>query len=142
MSIYVDATIEGEVQLARRLQVVDTGISDFRQPLESSVTELKHSFDENFAASGGLFGGWAPRAKSYPWPILDKTGDMRHSFDAIVQDDMAMIFNTAEYFKYHQSRAPRRKLPRRVMMMIDNKRKQFIQKAFQQYNNDIINRSK
>jgi hypothetical protein len=80
--------------------------------------------------------------KSNPGPLLERTGDLRHSFEDIMFDDYAVIFNTAEYFKYHQSRAPRAKLPRRVMMKIDQARKQFIQKSFQKYNDDLIKRSK
>lgn len=142
MAIYVEAGIEGEVQLARRLQTIDAGLSDFREPLDESVGELKRSFDMNFDARGALFGGWPPRAKEQPWPLLERTGDLRHSFDDIIYTDYAIVFNTAEYFKYHQSRAPRAKLPRRVMMKIDQARKQFIQKSFQKYNDDIIKRSK
>lgn len=139
--IALEAGIEGEIQLARRLQTIDAGISDFRQPLQESVAEVKHSVDENFASRGDLFGGWQPRAQDQPWPLMEHTGNLRHSFDDIVFDDYAMIFNTTDYFVYHQSKGPRRSLPRRVMLMIDNKRKEFIQKAFQKYNNDVINRS-
>ena len=42
---------------------------------------------------------------------------MQHSFEATYPDlNSVAIGNTAPYFKYHQSKLARRKLPRRPMM--------------------------
>jgi hypothetical protein len=56
---------------------------------------------------------------------------MRNSFIHKEGKDYVLVTNTAPYFKYHQSRLPRRKLPRRVMMKLDETRKQTIVKEFQ-----------
>jgi phage gpG-like protein len=131
--IHLDATIEGDRELSRRLLITADGIDDFREPLTRIGDELLHTFDANFASRGSLFGGWAQRKSPAPWPLLERTGTMRRSFDKNVDKDMVKLWNSAPYFGFHQSNQPRSKLPRRVMMKIDNQRKEFIQKAFQEY---------
>lgn len=131
--LHIDAQIEGEIQLSRKLLLVADGVQDFSEPLTSVAGELKKSFDDNFSARGGLFGGWPARKKNYSWPLLEKTGEMRHSFTDDVHKDYVILSNSAPQFPYHQSNKPRSKLPRRVMMKIDQQRKTFITKAFQEY---------
>lgn len=133
MSVVIEGSIEGEQQLSRRLMVMSDGLNDFSEPLQASATELMHSFDTNFASEGQLFGGWEARKQDYPWPILQRTGFMKGNFQSDVGRDEAVLTNPTDYFPYHQSNAPRTKLPRRVMMKIDQERKVFIQKAFQAY---------
>jgi len=131
--ITISGEIEGDKELSRRLLIAADGLEDFSEPLESIGGELKKSFDDNFAARGGLFGDWVPRKDNNTWPLLEKTGDMRNSFTDEVHSDFVILTNTAPYFPYHQSNKPRQRLPRRVMMKIDQQRKTFITKAFQEY---------
>jgi phage gpG-like protein len=133
-------SIEGDKQVSRRLMIVADGVTDFTQPLHSIGGELNKTFQLNFDAEGGLFGGWPERVPQYKngqrvdtWPILQKTGRMRQGFQQNVGKVTLVIFNPVEYFKYHQSNKPRRRLPRRVMMKIDNERADYIVKAFQAY---------
>ncbi|MET3349039.1 UNVERIFIED_ORG: phage gpG-like protein [Arthrobacter sp. UYEF1] len=130
--------IEGEPQLVGYLGVVAEGIKDFGKPLQSIGSELIKTFDLNFAQRGGVFGGWAPRKPQYragnrvdTWPLLEKTGDMRHSFRSDASTTSVSVGNAAPYFAYHQSNQPRARLPRRVMMKVDAARRTFIVKAFQ-----------
>jgi len=131
--ITISGEIEGDKELSRRLMIAADSLEDFSEPLESIGGELKKSFDENFSMRGGLFGGWQPRKDNNTWPLLEKTGDMRNSFTDEVHSDFVILTNTAPYFPYHQSNKPRQRLPRRVMMKIDQQRKTFITKAFQEY---------
>jgi|SRR5579885_1723024 len=131
MTVVLEATIEGQTELQRYLLGVETAIKDWKPALEASAKELMKSFQLNFDARGGLFGGWAARKKSYPWPLLEKTGAMRGSFYQQITPDKLVIGNRAPYFPYHQSNAPRTRLPRRVMMAIDETRAVLIVKAFQ-----------
>lgn len=133
-------TIEGEKQLSRRLLIVTDGIKDFTEPLRSSGNELQKTFQINMQQEGELFGGWAPRVPRYKdgqridtWPLLNRTGKMYDSFYSLVKPDSLILGNRSPYFKYHQSNKPRKKLPRRVMMKIDNQRKSFIMRALQAY---------
>ena len=129
----ISVTLEGEQQVKRRLLIVANGITDFEEPLRNIGSELQKTFQLNFAQEGAIFGGWAARKQDYPWPILNKTGRMRQGFRQNLGKQELLISNVTPYFKYHQSNKPRSRLPRRVMMKIDNDRKNFIVKAFQAY---------
>lgn len=129
----ISVTLEGEQQVHRKLLIVANGITDFSNPLRNIGGELQKTFQLNFAQEGALFGGWADRKKDYPWPILNKTGRMRQGFRQNVGMETLTITNVVPYFKYHQSNKERTRLPRRVMMMIDNDRRNFIVKEFQAY---------
>lgn len=141
MPIVLEATVEGEQQLARRLSRFDVELNDFSESFNEIRDELLHSFDENFGQRGGLFGGWAPRATDRPWPLLERTGEMREGFRGDVHRDYLVIDNPTPYFAFHQSNRPRTKIPRRVMMKIDDLRKTFIQKAIQKAILEAMNRS-
>lgn len=138
--IELSAELEGEVQISRRLGFVAKEIDDFSPALEASSNTLLKSFDNNFEARGKLYGGWAPRKVMVDWPLLEKTGDMRGSFDAAVTKSQAVLFNTAEQFPFHQSNKPRNRLPRRVMMMIDQQSRREIIKHFQEQVGHILQR--
>ena len=53
------------------------------------------------------------------------------SFKPTTPKDSITLFNDVPYFKYHQSSAPRKKLPRRAMMVLDDTRKEHVMKMFQ-----------
>ena len=142
MPVLLDAEIEGEKQLSRRLLIVSDGISDWKDPLHNIAGALHNAIESNFDSRGGLFGGWAPAAKDYGHPLLEKTGDMRGAFGDEINTDFLKISNPTPYFPYHQSNQPRSRLPRRVMMKLDQQRKTFIQKAFQEHIVKTIRNSK
>lgn len=131
MVVALEATIEGETQLSRRLTGLATDLDDFSPAFDAIQVELLHSIDENYESRGGLFGTWPARKVDAPWPLLEKTGEMRGGFKGEIFHDYLEISNPVPWFPYHQSNQPRQRLPRRVMMAIDNQRKEFIQKAFQ-----------
>jgi phage gpG-like protein len=133
--ITLNATLEGDKELSRRLIAIPQNIGSFKQPLFKIGREVRISADANFASRGALFGArWKPRKDNNPWPILEKTGKMRRAFDQDLGFDYVAIGNTSEVFKYHQSNAPRSsQLPRRIMLKLDEIRKLFIVKAFQEH---------
>lgn len=82
---------------------------------------------EAFLSRGQIFGKpWQPiknvssRSRKYVGQPLERTGKMRNSFVAVAGKTQVQITNSAPYFKYHQSSAPRRVLPRRVMLGVNN----------------------
>ena len=131
--IELKVDIEGEKQLSRRLITIPKNIGNFKKPLFRIGGEVRGSIDTNFSGRGSLFGRWVPRKDNKPHPILEKTGKMRSNFKQNLGPYYVEIYNPTPYFKYHQSNKPRKKLPRRVMMKIDNIRRQFIQKEFQRH---------
>lgn len=130
--------IEGEKQFSRTLLTVAEGIENFEKPLENIGKELLNTFDMNFDARGGLFGGWPPPARDYGHPLMEDSGDLRGGFAMEVQPTYVSLYNLVPYFGYHQSNAARSKLPRRVMMKIDEQRRNFIVREFQNYIRGLI----
>jgi hypothetical protein len=52
-------------------------------------------------------------------PDMVRTGRMRNSFSYKLEPNAVRLLNTAPYFKYHQSAAARKKLPRRQMIGVN-----------------------
>lgn len=144
MAISISFEIEGDKQINRRLNIYTDGIKDFKPPLQLSASEFIRVYKANFATEGATLGEkWPARKPQFKngqrvdvWALLQKTARMRNSFQAQVSASELSIINTAAQFKYHQSNQPRKKLPRRRMMKIDEARKRFVVKALQRY---IIN---
>jgi phage gpG-like protein len=121
--------IEGEVQLNRRIKGISDSIKDWSNTFDKSGKYLKEFFSgEVFSSEGSVIGEPWPGGKYYH--KLQRTGKMKGSFIYQSAKDYVLITNTAPYFKYHQSNLPRRKLPRRIMMKLDEMRKQKIVKLF------------
>ena len=144
MAFHLEWEIEGDKQLSRRLRTLEKWPKDLTGPFRTASTNLKKIFEaEVFDTRGRVIGEqWkrlspatvARKARSgYPSDPLIATGAMKGSFRTIVTSDSAVIGNTAEYFKYHQSNKPRAKLPRRVMMKIGNNQKTMVVRVFQEH---------
>jgi len=132
--IELNWSIEGEKQISRRFNQIPDDVGSFKVPLFRIGRELRTSVDMNFNSRGALFGErWPSRKDKKPWPLLEKTGRMRRGFEQRLGPEYVEIYNTTDYFKYHQSILPRKKLPRRVMLKIDQIRKVFIIKEFQRH---------
>lgn len=141
MAIQIDFEIEGDKQISRRLNIVADGITDFKAPLQLSASEFIRVFKANFSTEGGTLGEkWPARKPQFKngsridtWALLRKTTKMYNSFRAQVSASELEVLNTAAQFKYHQSNKPRSKIPRRVMMKLDEARKRFVVKQLQAY---------
>lgn len=125
--------LEGDTQIDRVLGLTAQGVTDFREPLEKSGEIIMDRVEQNFDKRGALFGGWAPRKKDVPWPLLEQTGKMRRGFTTEVETNQVTIGNKDPKFKYHQSNKARTKIPRRVMLTVDAPSATLIVKAFQAY---------
>ena len=143
-------SIEGDKELSRVLIGLGADLKDFRQPFNSSAEYLKRTFSTDvFNTQGRAIGEkWkrlspatvAEKARlGYLSGPLIRTGLMQSSFRSIVQTDQAVVYNTAPYFKYHQSNAPRGPwLPRRAMMALGSNQKTEIVRYFQAYIRQVI----
>jgi phage gpG-like protein len=123
--------LEGEEEMVRRFRNISADLKDFRPEFQKSANFLKDFFGgEVFETRGAVIGEkWKPTKNL--WPILERSGRMRRSFKTKADSKSAQVWNAVDYFAYHQSNKPRRKLPRRVMMKLDEARKQKITKIFQ-----------
>jgi phage gpG-like protein len=141
MAIEINFSIEGEKQMSRRLQNIGKGMKDFTPEFKTSTDFLKLYFtNEVFDTKGGAIGEpWKPRKNEsqYTYPILEKTGMMRRSFTTKNEPKQGMVWNAVDYFKYHQSRMPRVRLPRRIMMKLTEQLKS---KVVQIFHKGVYNR--
>lgn len=134
--------IEGEKQVSRKLRGIAESLRDWTPAFQKIAGELRRDFSGDvFESEGEAIGErWTPLSRAYAerkavkYPgkgILEATGKMRRAFQSQYDATSARVWNNIAYFKYHQSnKLPRRKLPRRVMMKLDNDRKEFIQRTF------------
>src|SRR5690349_2875717 len=136
--------VEGVTQLSRRLEGLSANTRNLTVPFRKSADTLVRTFSRDvFSTQGAVIGEKWKRLSPYtvaqkarqgfpPDPLI-RTGKMQRSFTSIVSSNRAVVYNTASYFKYHQSNQPRKKIPRRVMMKLGEKQKQQVVKIFQRY---------
>lgn len=137
-------SIEGEKQLAQKLEKIGKEIKDWQPAFREASDRLKNIFSNDvFSSNGGVLGqSWAPLKPQYlaqklkagyPADTLVRTGLMKSNFYSNVYRDYAEIGNNTEYFKYHQSKLPRSKMPRRVMMKLSTPQSEMVVKIFHNY---------
>lgn len=141
--MYLRFSISGQVQLSRVLLNVSNAVKDWTPALEKSAEDLIEVFSYDvFESEGAAIGEpWDPlsaayakrKEKLYPGTgILEASGLMRDSFTRLIDSTSLKIGNAAEYFKYHQSSAPRTsRLPRRIMMQLTLDLREIVVKNFQ-----------
>jgi len=136
-------TIEGVPELSRILMMEHQKLSNFKKPLRASADLVRQDVETQFKTEGGLTGGWKPltegtirgriRAGFGAHPILQRTGKLRRSFYSLVDEKKAIISSRSPYFVYHQSRQPRKFLPRRAMLVLIDKTRQNIVEEFHKF---------
>lgn len=140
--IVLSGTLEGDKELSRRFNKIPQDIGNNKAIFFRIGREVRISADVNFASRGSTFGEkWQPRKDNKPWPILERTGLMRRSFNQRLGPNYVEISNSAQQFKYHQSNKARNKLPRRVMLKLDEIRRRYIVKQFQVHIKDSMKKS-
>jgi hypothetical protein len=132
--VTLNFTVEGDVQLSRRLRIVSDKVKDFSNEFKKTGDFLtSYSNQDVFSSKGAVLGGtWPPRKneENYTWPILEKTGKMRAGFKSEPSAMQVIVYNVMDYFKYHQSKLPRTRLPRRIMFKLNDYLKTRIVKIF------------
>lgn len=136
-------TVEGVAELDRVLGMFHSRVDNFKAPLQQSANLILSDVQTNFDTQGALAGGWQPlaqgtikgriRAGFGAGPILQRTGALRKSFYSLVDEKKALVSSHSPYFAYHQSRMPRAKLPRRVMLILTENTKQNIVEVFHKF---------
>lgn len=137
-------SLDGVETLSRALVDVAQKLEDFTEPLTESSKLLLDDIHSNFTSEGGLVGGWAPLKPSTiqtrlregfgAGPILNRTGRYSRSFKADISKNRMVIDAWGiKYHKYHQSAAPRSKLPRRPTLFLREPMKAEIIRKFQEY---------
>lgn len=128
MSLNVQIKITGDKETIAKLGKMGQSLLNFQSAMRSIGKELPDYFgNQVFGSQGGAIGERWPalkqatkesKAKKYftATPLVN-TGRMKRGFRADYPDvNSVSIGNVMPYFVYHQSKAPRSKLPRRTMM--------------------------
>ena len=142
MALRLQFSIDGQLQLSRVLFTLSAAVKDWTPAFEKSGEDLIRFFSYDVFESEGeaIEESWAPLAQAYAirkekkYPgstILTATGAMRESFMSQADSTSLKIWNASEYFKYHQSSAPRTRLPRRAMMKLTENLREMVVKNFQ-----------
>ena len=138
-------TIEGVPELSRILLMAGRKVQNFKEPLFKSSRLILQDVERNFITEGGLVGGWQPLTEATvrgreragfggAHPILQKTGALRRSFKGYVDSKKAVITSVGvPYYKFHQSRRPRTRLPRRAMLTLVERTRQNIVQNFNEF---------
>lgn len=145
-------TVEGETQLSRTLMLMADRVKDWTPAFQETASTLKNIFSNDVFESEGaaIDEHWAAlspdyearKAKRYPGKgLLQASGTMRNSFKSMYQSDMAQIWNTTDYFKYHQSNQARSKMPRRVMIKLAEAQREVVVKIFHTYFQNFVEAS-
>lgn len=138
---------KGISSIQRKLATFGQAIEDMAPAWEYVGKQLLMDFRHNFEQEGGVFGKdskWAPLAASTvaersrqlgPWfaahPILNRTGDLEQSVTVRgaprnvfeVGPNSLTIGTTDPVAIFHNSSAPRTRLPRRPIVGLSNQRK-------------------
>ena len=127
----IDIIVKGDKETKAKLNRLGKSIYNLKNAMELIGRDSARYFsNQGFSSQGGVFGSpWPPlstrtltsKNKSYPGrPPLVRTGQMQNSFEFNASSSSVVIGNTSPHFKYHQSTLPRRKLPRRPTMGIND----------------------
>ena len=134
--------IEGNIELSRVFNALANNVVDWSGAFKLTSDYLIQTFSNDvFETEGAAIDEyWTPLSPAYAKAkakkygdigILQKTGLMRSSFKPIFDSTSLEIWNTQEYFKYHQSKLPRTKIPRRMMMKLTSDMRANIVRIFQ-----------
>lgn len=133
----VTLTIEGEIVVDRLLEGIEARARDMTPAWPAVVRAFRSIVNRAFATEGATTGEpWPELAESTQrdraakgfkpaHPILERTGRLVRSLvlgdrDASVdaRPESLNVLTDVEYFVYHQSRRPRRRLPRRAPVLL------------------------
>lgn len=132
----VNFEIAGEKQIVRRFENFTVNLDDLTPAFKEILKSFYAGEKKQFETEGGWgSGGWMPLSSSYAtWKdpslkIMEQSGYLRDALTGavpantqgnveIIESNMLIMGTDIDYAIYHQSNAPRRKLPMRKVIEI------------------------
>lgn len=147
----LQVSISGDKQVQALLKRTAGGVVNLKEPLTNAAKYLTNYYSGvAFLSRGSVFGERWPKLnpayerrklKKYgSRPMLVATGLMQRSFKYRAEPTMATIYNSTDYFKYHQTGG--RHLPRRAMMGVNDTIQNDVQQIMNKYIGALIARDK
>lgn len=132
----IDIEIKGDQQMIARLKKLGDSLTDWTSELKEVGEHLKDFYSTSvFVTEGSVIGeSWLPlnesyefwKRKNYPGKkILQRTTTMQKAFTYTAEMSEMTLWNETDYAIYHQ-RGTSRGLPARVMVKLDQTRKDAI----------------
>ncbi len=103
----IDVQLTGQSEAIVKIQGLQKGCENAQAAFDAMAPGIVQELVANFPAEGSLLGDpWEPRkydgtAKENAWPILDKTGKMKQSWQSVAESNKLTITNMADYATYH-----------------------------------------
>jgi len=133
-----DISIQGNVELKIKLSKIAKSVKDLTPAFVAMRPLIIKEFKQNFDTAGSTLGKkWAPRKRSYPWPILRKSGKLKATWSDNIQSLSMVISNPVKYAKYHHFGTFR--LPVRAIVGVNPTITQDVVKSIQIHINRAIN---
>jgi len=132
-------SVNGLKAVQKKLGEIRKGLKNSKPILDEIADSAIKNYKQNFKEKGKrLEAPWPPRKRSYPHPILVKTGKLKRGFKKeSVTNKKAVITNPVEYAKYHQFGT--RKLPIRKIIGYSKVIRDIIIGKYTKYIRKIIN---
>lgn len=100
--MHVTTHTVGLQEAMNKLTKISGAVKDLSPAFDEMGPTIIQEFKANFPAAGSnLEAPWKPRIRSYPWPILIKTGTMQKSWEKETKKDQLRIENPTKYATYH-----------------------------------------
>jgi len=98
----INVTVKGDAQCIAKLEKLSKGLADLQPAFTNMQDLIVQEFKANFGAKGAVLNQpWAARKGSYPWPILNKTGKLKNSWETKAESKKLTINNVTDYAGYH-----------------------------------------
>lgn len=144
MSLSVTIHITGDKEVMRRVEKLGTDLYRLRPAMDVigkgvaeyystiGITDRGKPWNNPWPDYSPTYKIW--KEINYPGrPMMvlggPKSENLKDSFAWQATNTGVRIYNTASYFKYHQSSAPRTKIPRRQIMGINNPIRRMVSEA-------------
>lgn len=136
----INVTVTGVSKLRDKLTKLPESFFDLSIPMRAIGEWLVEDYSNmSFITRGSSVGTPWPNLKESTMREKDRLGfratsnqplvrthTMQNNFHAMATPLSATVFNSTDYFKYHQSNEPRNKIPRRPMMAVTERHKALI----------------
>lgn len=142
MGVGFRVRVTGDKETIRRLRRAGVDLKDLSAEMDETGGYLKREYGGPlFETAGQTIGErWRELSEPYKlykrrrWPgagILQASGRMQGAFRVQSGRDFVFLDNPTKYLVYHDSPAPRRKLPRRVIYKLADAQKRVIVDTFE-----------